>query len=199
VRQLRDAGIGSPSPPAAGARMRFLIEPLGITLPVGPSTEAPSSTAIKPDRAALIPASAAERSLEVLDEFGVDIGCSPTINGSPATAMANTFQMKSGHPGRTDHVKDFSPYLSVAARSSAPVPMPRAATLRSRDAEGVGTQATAVDRRAIISTSRAGLRQRHLRAGDGSTFGISTAPSHHRRHAERSGDVQEQRPLDRHG
>src|ERR1700733_10833654 len=75
VRRLHDAGIGftiTSSRPAVG--MRFLIEPLAITLPVGPfngsSIGDPRLNTIEQH---LIPASAAERSIEVLSEFGVDI------------------------------------------------------------------------------------------------------------------------------
>ena len=75
VRRLHEAGIGftiTSSRPTIG--MRFLIEPLAITLPVGAfngsSIVDPQLTPIEQH---LIPASAAQRSLDVLDEFGVDI------------------------------------------------------------------------------------------------------------------------------
>src|SRR4051794_26592604 len=75
VHRLHDAGIGftiTSSRPTLG--MRFLIEPLGITLPVGPFNGScivdPKLTPIEQH---LIPASAAQRSLDVFAEFGVDI------------------------------------------------------------------------------------------------------------------------------
>src|SRR5260221_14294710 len=75
VRQLHEAGIGftiTSSRPTIG--MRFLIEPLGITLPVGAfngsSIVDPGMTPIEQH---LIPASAGQRSLDLLQEFGVDI------------------------------------------------------------------------------------------------------------------------------
>src|ERR1700687_4955299 len=75
VRRLHEAGIGftiTSSRPAIG--MGFLIEPLAITLPVGPfngsSTVDPQ---LKPIELHLIPEAAARRSLDVLNEFGVDI------------------------------------------------------------------------------------------------------------------------------
>src|ERR1700709_2021863 len=75
VRRLHEAGIGftiTSSRPALG--MRFLIEPLGITLPVGPfNGSSIVDPQLNPIEQHLIPASAAERSLKVLDEFGVDI------------------------------------------------------------------------------------------------------------------------------
>jgi Cof subfamily protein (haloacid dehalogenase superfamily) len=75
VRRLRDAGIGftiTSSRPTVG--MRFLIEPLGITLPVGAfNGSSIVDPQLKPIEQHLIPATAAQRSLEVLNEFGVDI------------------------------------------------------------------------------------------------------------------------------
>ena len=75
VQRLHKAGIGftiTSSRPAIG--MRFLIEPLAIWLPVGPFN---GSSIIDPEMQPveqhLIPASAAERSLQILREFGADI------------------------------------------------------------------------------------------------------------------------------
>ncbi len=74
VRRLREAGIGftiTSSRPTIG--MRFLIEPLAIALPVGAfngsSIVAPDLTPIEQH---LIPTSAVEHSIEVLNQFGVD-------------------------------------------------------------------------------------------------------------------------------
>jgi Cof subfamily protein (haloacid dehalogenase superfamily) len=75
VQRLHDAGIGftiTSSRPPVG--MRFLIEPLGITLPIGPfNGSSIVDPQLKPIEQHLIPAAAAQRSLEVLSEFGVDI------------------------------------------------------------------------------------------------------------------------------
>ena len=75
VRRLHRAGIAftiTSSRPAIG--MRFLIEPLGIRLPVGPfngsSTVDASMNAVEQH---LIPTSAVQKSLELLSEYGVDI------------------------------------------------------------------------------------------------------------------------------
>ena len=75
VRRLHEAGIGftiTSSRPAIG--MRFLIEPLGIRLPVGPfngsSTVDPN---MNPVEQHLIPASAVQNSLDMFNEYGVDI------------------------------------------------------------------------------------------------------------------------------
>jgi Cof subfamily protein (haloacid dehalogenase superfamily) len=75
VRRLHDAGIGftiTSSRPPVG--MRFLIEPLGITLPIGPfNGSSIVDPQLKPIEQHLIPLPAAQRSLEVLNEFGVDV------------------------------------------------------------------------------------------------------------------------------
>jgi Cof subfamily protein (haloacid dehalogenase superfamily) len=75
VQRLHDAGIGftiTSSRPPVG--MRFLIEPLGITLPVGPfNGSSIVDPQLKPIEQHLIPAEAALRSIEVLDQFGVDV------------------------------------------------------------------------------------------------------------------------------
>src|ERR1700757_5063971 len=75
VRRLREAGIGftlTSSRPTIG--MRFLIEPLGITLPIGAfNGSAIVDPAMNPIEQHLLPATAVQRSLELLGEFGVDI------------------------------------------------------------------------------------------------------------------------------
>jgi Cof subfamily protein (haloacid dehalogenase superfamily) len=76
VRRLQEAGIGftiTSSRPTIG--MRFLIEPLAITLPVGAfnGSSIVDPQKLNPIEQHLIPAPAAQRSLDVLNEFGVDI------------------------------------------------------------------------------------------------------------------------------
>jgi Cof subfamily protein (haloacid dehalogenase superfamily) len=74
VRRLHEAGIGFTIPssrPVIG--MRFLIEPLAITLPVGAfNGSCIVDPQMKPIEQHLIPAAAARRSLDLLHEFGVD-------------------------------------------------------------------------------------------------------------------------------
>jgi Cof subfamily protein (haloacid dehalogenase superfamily) len=74
ARRLHEAGIGFTivsSRPTIG--MGFLIEPLAITLPVGAFNGSSIVDAeLKPIEQHLIPASVAQRSLDVLDQFGVD-------------------------------------------------------------------------------------------------------------------------------
>jgi Cof subfamily protein (haloacid dehalogenase superfamily) len=75
AKRLHQAGIGftiTSSRPAIG--MRFLVEPLGITLPVGPfNGSSIVDTSMNAIEQHLIPASAAKRSLELLDQYRVDI------------------------------------------------------------------------------------------------------------------------------
>jgi Cof subfamily protein (haloacid dehalogenase superfamily) len=75
VQRLHDAGVDftiTSSRPPVG--MRFFVEPLGITLPVGPfNGSSIVDPHLKPIEQHLIPAAAARRSVEVLDQFGVDV------------------------------------------------------------------------------------------------------------------------------
>ena len=75
VRRLYEAGIGFTivsSRPMIG--MRFLVEPLDITLPIGSfNGSCIVDPKLNPIELHLIPESAAQRSLDVLNQFGVDI------------------------------------------------------------------------------------------------------------------------------
>jgi len=75
VRRLHAAGIGFTivsSRPTIG--MGFLIEPLAITLPIGAfNGSSIVDAALKPIEQHLIPPAVAQRSLDVLNAFGVDI------------------------------------------------------------------------------------------------------------------------------
>jgi Cof subfamily protein (haloacid dehalogenase superfamily) len=75
ARRLHEAGIGftiTSSRPTIG--MRFLIEPLAITLPIGAfNGSAIVDPQMNPIEQHLIPVSAAERSLEMLDRYGIDV------------------------------------------------------------------------------------------------------------------------------
>src|SRR3982075_2356415 len=119
VRRLRDAGIGftiTSSRPTIG--MRFLIEPLAITLPVGAfNGSCIVDPQLKPIERHLIPAAAAQRCLDVLNEFGVDIW------------LFTNEQWLTRHPDgeyvphekraiRADPtiVADFAPYLEAACK-----------------------------------------------------------------------------------
>lgn len=75
VRRLHDAGIGftvTSSRPTIG--MRFLIEPLAIRLPVGAfNGSCIVDPSLRPIEQHLIPPAAVRRSLDVMNEFDVDI------------------------------------------------------------------------------------------------------------------------------
>jgi Cof subfamily protein (haloacid dehalogenase superfamily) len=75
VQRLHDSGIGftiTSSRPPIG--MRFLVDPLGITLPIGPfNGSSIVDTKLKPIEQHLIPPDAVRKSLEILNQFGVDV------------------------------------------------------------------------------------------------------------------------------
>src|SRR5438105_11106047 len=148
VRRLHDAGIGftiTSSRPTIG--MRFLIEPLAITLPVGAFN---GSCIVDPQlnviEQHLIPASAAQRSLDVLNEFGVDIWLFTSelwlTRHGDGEYVPHEIRAIRADP---TIVSDFAPYLSEACKivgSSAD-----AALLQRCEAamqRALGTQATAV-------------------------------------------------------
>jgi Cof subfamily protein (haloacid dehalogenase superfamily) len=148
VRRLHDAGIPFTiisSRPIIG--MRFLIEPLGITLPVGAFN---GSSIVDPEmnpvEQHLIPASVAARSLEVLNEFGVDSWLFTnekwlTRNGNGQYVPHEKLAIRSD----PTIVKDFAPYLTVACKivgsSSDPGLLQRCEAAMQR---ALGTLATAV-------------------------------------------------------
>jgi Cof subfamily protein (haloacid dehalogenase superfamily) len=148
VRRLHDAGIGftiTSSRPALG--MRFLIEPLAITLPVGPfNGSSIVDPQLKPIEQHLIPVSAAERSLAVLDQFGVDIWLFTneqwlTRNGDGEYVPHEKLAIRAD----PTIIKDFSPYVSAACKIVGA--SSDAALLQRCEAaikQAVGTQATAV-------------------------------------------------------
>ena len=148
VRRLHEAGIGftiTSSRPTIG--MRFLIEPLAITLPLGAfNGSSIVDPQLNPIEQHLIPAQAVERSLDVLNEFGIDIWLFTnehwlTRNGD-GEYVPNEKRAIRADP---TVVTDFSPYLAAACKivgsSADPALLQRceAAML-----EAVGTQATAV-------------------------------------------------------
>jgi Cof subfamily protein (haloacid dehalogenase superfamily) len=117
VQRLHEAGVGfsiTSSRPTIG--MRFLIEPLAIALPIGPfNGSSIVDPQLNPIEQHLIPASAAQRSLDVLDEFGVDIWL--FTNDKWLTRHSDSeyvpFEKRTI---RADPaiIGDFAPYLSVA-------------------------------------------------------------------------------------
>ncbi len=148
VRRLHDAGIGftiTSSRPTVG--MRFLIEPLAITLPVGAfNGSSIVDPRLNPIEQHLIPASAAARSLGVLNEYGVDVWL--FTNEKWLTRRGDGEYVPNEQRAiRADPtvVTDFAPYLAAACKivgSSADPALLRRCEVAMLEA--VGTQATAV-------------------------------------------------------
>jgi len=148
VRRLHEAGIGftiTSSRPTIG--MRFLIEPLQITLPVGPfNGSCIVDPQLKPIEQHLIPPPATQRALDVLNEYGADIWLFTsdlwlTRNGN-GEYVPNEKRAIRADP---TIVADFAPYLASACKivgASAD-----AALLQRCEAamqQALGAQATAV-------------------------------------------------------
>jgi Cof subfamily protein (haloacid dehalogenase superfamily) len=148
VRKLTNAGIGFTivsSRPTVG--MRFLLEPLEITLPIG-SFNGSSIVGphLNPIEQHLVPAATARRSLDLLDGFGVDIW----LFTNDAWLTRNGDGEYVGHEQRAIRadptvVSDFAPYLSrvckiVGASSDAGLLQRCEVAMR----QAVGAQATAV-------------------------------------------------------
>src|ERR1700730_1816300 len=119
VRRLHEAGIGftiTSSRPTIG--MRFLIEPLAITLPVGAfNGSCIVGPQLNPIERHLIPPAAARSSLAVLNEFGIDIW----LFASDLWLTRRPDGEYVPHEKRAIRadptiVADFSPYLSAACK-----------------------------------------------------------------------------------
>ena len=148
VRRLSDADIGFTivsSRPTAG--MRFLIEPLGIALPIGSfNGSSIVDPQLNPVEQHLIPAVAAQRSLDLFDEFGVDIWLFTndawlTRNGD-GEFVPNEVRAIRADP---TIVSDFAPYVPSACKivgASSDAELLRRCEVAMRQA--LGAQATAV-------------------------------------------------------
>ncbi|HKH03503.1 MAG TPA: Cof-type HAD-IIB family hydrolase [Bradyrhizobium sp.] len=148
VRRLHEAGIGftiTSSRPTIG--MRFLIEPLAIRLPIGAfNGSSIVDPELNPIEQHLIPASAAERSLGVLNEFGVDIWLFTNQQWLTRDCDGEYVPLeKRAIRAVPTLVKDFTPYLTAACKivgsSADPVLLQRCEAAMH---QAVGTQATAV-------------------------------------------------------
>jgi Cof subfamily protein (haloacid dehalogenase superfamily) len=148
AQRLHDAGIAFTiisSRPIIG--MRFLIGPLGITLPVGAfNGSSIVDPKLKPLEQHLIPASAVKRSLQVLNEFGVDSWLFTnekwlTRNGNGEYVSHEKLAIRAD----PTVVADFAPYLTSACKivgsSSDPVLLQRCEDAMQH---ALGTMATAV-------------------------------------------------------
>jgi Cof subfamily protein (haloacid dehalogenase superfamily) len=148
VRRLHEAGIGFTivsSRPTLG--MRFLIEPLQITLPIGAfNGSSIVDPQLKPIEQRLIPLPAVQRCLEVLNQFGVDIWL--FTNDLWLTRNGNgEYVPHEKRAIRADPtiVEDFAPYLSAACKivgaSSDPALLQRCEAAMQK---ALGAEATAV-------------------------------------------------------
>ena len=119
VGRLHQAGIGftiTSSRPAIG--MRFLIEPLAITLPVGPfNGSSIIDTEMQAIEQHLIPEAATIRSLEILEQFGTDIWLF-TNDQWLIRDPDGQYVAHEQHTIRSDPtvVRDFAPYLKTACK-----------------------------------------------------------------------------------
>lgn len=118
-RRLREAGIGftiTSSRPTIG--MRFLIEPLAISQPIGAfNGSSIVDPQLEPIEQHLIPASAAERSIGVLNEFGVDVWLFTNDEWLARRADGEYVPLEK-RAIRADPtiVSDFGPYLTSACK-----------------------------------------------------------------------------------
>jgi Cof subfamily protein (haloacid dehalogenase superfamily) len=127
VQKLQKAGIGFTivsSRPTIG--MGFLIEQLGITLPVGAfNGSCIVDAALKPIEQHLIPEAAAKRALDIINEFGAD----PWLfTGDQWLARSDKgpyigLEVRAIHHDPT-LVDDFTPYLSKACKIVGASPDP---------------------------------------------------------------------------
>ncbi len=148
VQKLHAAGIAftiTYSRPTIG--MRFLIEPLGITLPVGAfNGSSIVDAAMNPVEQHLIPVSAVTRSLDMLREYGADIWLFThdqwfTQNGD------GEYVPREKHAIRAEPtvIGDFTPYLSKACKVvGSSSDFEKLARCEAAMREALGTQATAV-------------------------------------------------------
>jgi Cof subfamily protein (haloacid dehalogenase superfamily) len=148
VRRLEESGVDftiTSSRPTIG--MRFLIEPLQITLPVGAFNGSSIVDAqLNPIEQHLIPASAVQRSIDILDEFGVDVWLFTNAqwlarSGDGAYVPLEKRTIKADPA----IVPDFTPYLSstckiVGACADAALLQRCESTMQ----KALGAQATAV-------------------------------------------------------
>lgn len=148
VQRLHHAGIGftiTSSRPTIG--MRFLIDPLGITLPIGAfNGSCIVDPALKVVEQHLIPEGAARRALDMLEAFGVGAWL----------FTPDRWLVRDGKGAYVDHeahtirhepmvVADFTPYLSQACKIvGASTDAPGLERCEAAMQEALGAQATAI-------------------------------------------------------
>jgi hypothetical protein len=148
ARRLHEAGIAFTivsSRPTMG--MGFLIEPLAITLPVGAFNGSCIVDAqLGPIEQHLIPPATAQRGIDVLMEFGVDIWLFTNdrwLTRNPDGEYVPHEKLAIKHDPTI--IADFTPYLASACKivgASSDAPLLQRCEIAMRGA--VGTEATAV-------------------------------------------------------
>ena len=148
VQKLHDAGIGFTivsSRPTIG--MGFLIEPLSITLPIGAfNGSSIVDSKLRPIEQHLIPPAVAQRSLDVLNAFGVDIWLFTndrwyTRNRDGEYVPHEKLAIKAD----PTIVTDFTPHLTEACKIvGASSDFARLQRCEAAMKEAVGREATAV-------------------------------------------------------
>jgi Cof subfamily protein (haloacid dehalogenase superfamily) len=148
VQKLHEAGIGftiTSSRPTIG--MRFLIEPLHITLPIGAfNGSCIVDPELRPVEQHLIPETAVRRALDVLNEFGTEIWLF-TSDRWLARDANGQYVPHEKRAIRADPtiVADFTPYLASACKIvGASSDSARLQRCEIAMQEALGTQATAV-------------------------------------------------------
>jgi Cof subfamily protein (haloacid dehalogenase superfamily) len=148
ARRLHDAGIGftiTSSRPTIG--VRFLVEPLAITLPIGAfNGSAIVDPQMNPIEQHSIPVSAAERSIELLERFGVDIWLF-TLDSWFTRNGDGEYVQHEVRAIRTDPtvVDDFAPYMARACKIvGASSDFELLKRCETELHEALGTQATVV-------------------------------------------------------
>ena len=119
VRKLHEAGIAftiTSSRPTIG--MKFLIEPLGITLPIGAfNGSCIVDPTLKPVEQHLIPEAAARRALQIIAEYHADAWLFTTdrwlVLSDKGAYVAHEARTIRADPTIVD---DFTPYLSSACK-----------------------------------------------------------------------------------
>jgi Cof subfamily protein (haloacid dehalogenase superfamily) len=148
VRKLHETGIGftiTSSRPTIG--MRFLIEPLGITLPIGAfNGSCIVDPTLKPVEQHLIPETAAQQAVDILSKFGAEIWLF-TSDLWLARDPNGQYVPHEKRAIRADPtlVDDFAPYLSQACKIvGASADAAGLQRCESAMQEALGAQATAV-------------------------------------------------------
>jgi Cof subfamily protein (haloacid dehalogenase superfamily) len=148
VQRLKDAGIGftiTSSRPAIG--MRFLVEPLGISLPFGPfNGSSIVDPQLHPVEEHVIPAVTAKDCVDLLNQYGVEIWLFTNEHWF-VRDRDGEYVAHEQHTIRADPtvIPDFTPHLAsackiVGASSDAALLQRCEAAMQ----KAVGTQATAV-------------------------------------------------------